>query len=366
MKRISATLAFCSMVAVSAAAAQTRSISVSPNFHGYTFGDALPVSSANLLMLPVAFELPISRTFSIDGYSAFARGRVEINDTVYSMDGPVDTRIRANWTATPWAMITVGLNLPTGNSNHSSEEAVVANVLATEVLGFREASWGLGFGATTGLATAYKMGRVGVGLGASYRLSSEFEPRADTAMKYTPGNETRIRLALDTNLGASKLTGGITYQNYTEDQLDGRNLFQAGARWRGDVALSFRTGPSAAWTLYAADIWREHGEVTQLTLAGNDSTFTTGKQNILVAGLAGSVRMSSTLTIRPSADLRMLTREDGVDEGWVGSAGFDLPLRRGRLDIVPALKAHFGSLEFNDQKDRATGAEFGVTLRWGR
>lgn len=367
MKRALVILLLAGGVFVSGAHAQQRSLSFAPNFHGYSFGDGLGVTSANLLMLPIALELPMTRTFSVDVYSAYARGRVEISDTVYSMDGPVDTRVRANWTATPWAIVTVGLNLPTGNSNHSSEEAVVANVLATEVLGFREASWGLGFGATTGLATAYRVGRFGLGLGASYRLASEFEPRADTAMKYTPGNETRVRLALDTNLGASKLTGGVTYQNYTEDKLNGRNLFQAGARWRGDVALSFRTGPSASWTLYAADIWREHGEVTTLTSAGADSVFTTGQQNVLVAGLSGAVRMSPTLSLRPNADVRLLTREDGQGEGWVAGIGTDIPLRWRSIDVVPAAKVNYGKLEGgSDSKSSVVGGEIGFTLRWGR
>src|SRR5688572_24864704 len=160
------------LTASDSAAQTTRAVTFAPNFHGYSFAEGLGVSSANLTMLPLAFELPLTRTVSIDAYGAYARGRVEVSDTVYSMDGFVDTRVRANWTATPWAMLTLGLNLPTGNSNHTGEEAVVANVLATEVLGFREASWGLGFGMTTRLATAYKVGRVGLGLGASYRLSS--------------------------------------------------------------------------------------------------------------------------------------------------------------------------------------------------
>ena len=374
MKRTLAALAFtvAAVPGTAVLAQTTQNFSVAPNFMGFTFADGLGVSAASLLMLPVAYEIPITRTFSLDAYGAYARGSVEISDTVYSMNGFVDTRVRLNWTATPWAMITVGLNLPTGHSEKTSEEAIVANVLATEVLGFREASWGLGFGATTGLATAYQVGRFGVGLGASYRLASEFTPRADTTLSYTPGNETRVRLALDTNLGGSKLTGGVTFQNYTKDKLDGRDLFQAGARWRGDLALSFRTGSNASWTLYAADIWREHGDVTlQLTdgsgRAVRDSTFSTGKQNILVAGLAGAVRLSSSLSVRPNADVRFLTREEQGGEGWVAGVGGDVPLRWGSLDLFPAAKFNFGQLEAGtDDRFSATGGEVGLTIRWSR
>jgi hypothetical protein len=322
-------------------------------------------------MVPVAYELPLGRSVSLDFYSAYARGAVEVADTVYHLNGFVDTRVRANWAATQWAMITLGLNIPTGDSRHDAEEAVVSNVLATEVLGFREASWGLGFGATTGIATAYRLGGLGVGLGASYRLGSEFEPSADTSLTYTPGNEARIRLALDGTVAGNKLTAGITYQNYTRDKLDGRDLFQPGQRWRADVTYSFRTGAAATWTLYAADVWREHGNVQvqlvdPISNTARDSTFSTGKQNVFVAGLAGAIRFSPGFSLRPSADLRLLTREETGGEGWIGGLGTDVPLRWGTFDVFPSAKFLFGQLQgATEEKRSAVGAEISLSLRWG-
>src|SRR5688572_17877824 len=177
MKKAFATVLIAALAVTPAAGQLSRqSFGAAVNFQGYTFADGLGVNSANLLMVPLAWELPLSRTLSLDAYAAYARGAAEIGDTVYNMNGFVDTRVRANWAALPWAMLTVGVNLPTGNATHTTEEAVVSNVLATEVLGFREAAWGLGFGVTTGVATAYQFGPLGVGVGASYRVASEFEP----------------------------------------------------------------------------------------------------------------------------------------------------------------------------------------------
>ena len=348
-----------------------QSMGAAAHFQGFSFDRSLGVTAANLIMLPIAYELPIGRTLSIDFYSAYARGAVEVADTVYQLSGLVDTRVRANWAATPWAMITFGLNLPTGDAKHDSEEAVVSNVLATEVLGFREASWGLGLGATTGVVTAHNFGGVGVGLGMSYRVGSEFEPSADSALKYTPGNEARIRLAFDGNIGANKLTVGITWQNYSRDKLDGRDLFQPGQRWRADVAYSFRTGAAATWTLYAADVWRQHGDVSiQLIDPSNsavrDSTFSTGQQNVLVAGVSGAVRFSPRFSVRPSADLRVLTREEIGGGGWVAGVGADVPLRWRSVDLFPAAKLFFGQLQAADpEKHSAVGGELSVSLRWG-
>jgi hypothetical protein len=361
MKRVAAVLGLLALVGTAPVDAQSKALGAAVLFQGYTFDDGLGIKAANLLLFPVAYDMPLGR--SIDLYSAYARGSAEVEDAVYTMTGFVDTRVRLNWNVQPWAMITFGLNLPTGNSNHTSEEAIVANVLATEVLGFREAAWGLGFGATTGLATAYRIGGLGIGMGASYRVASEFEPRADTSLKYTPGNETRLRLALEQGIGSSKLTAGVTYQNYTKDELDGQDLFQPGSRLRGDVAFSFRTGGAATWTMYAADVWREHGDVR---FSESDSTISTGKQNMLIAGIAGALRFSPGFSLRPSADIRRLSREEEGGEGWIAGIGTDIPLRMGSMDLFPTVKFLFGKLEgASDTSFRATGGEIGLTVRFG-
>src|SRR5687768_18170942 len=125
---LSGVIALCAAASVSAQTQQ--SLGAAALFQHYTFEDGLGVKSANLFIAPVAYELPLGRSFSIDLYSAFARGSVEIGDSVHTMTGFVDTRVRANWNLTPWALLTVGVNLPTGNSNHTSQEAQVANVLS--------------------------------------------------------------------------------------------------------------------------------------------------------------------------------------------------------------------------------------------
>lgn len=367
MKRFfTAAIAGILMVTPVTAQLARKSVGGAVHFQGYSFADAAGVAAANLLMVPVAFELPLTSTFSIDGYTAYARGSAEIDAKVYTMTGPVDTRVRANWATTPWAIVTVGLNLPTGNSEHDAEEAEVASVLATEVLGFREASWGLGFGVTTGIATARRVGNVGLGFGASYRYTTDYAPRADTTLTYSPGNEARLRLGFDTDIGTSKLTGGVTWQHYSRDQI-GLNLFQPGPRIRGDLAVSFRTSATSNWTVYATDIWRQHGDLSfqeTATAAVRDST--TGTQNILVAGIAGAMRVTPRWSVRPSADLRIISREDPGNEGWMAGFGTGIPLRLANTDVLPTARFLFGRLSsaVSTEQISAKGAEVGVTVRF--
>ncbi|MGQ0814786.1 MAG: hypothetical protein ACT4O1_10015 [Gemmatimonadota bacterium] len=352
--------------------AQSRqNFAIVPAFQGYKFPEAAGVTSATLAIIPIGYELALSRTVSLDLYTAYARGDVKIGAETATLQGVVDTRVRASFNVTPWAVVTAGVTVPTGNATHDTEEAVVATMLSTELLGFREALWGTGFGATTGLATAWRAGNTGIGLGASYRLASEFEPSADSAFKYTPGNEVRFRAAIDQNIGANnKLTLGVTFQNYSDDRIDNRELFAPGNRIRGDFTYSFRAGATSSWTLFAADVWRENGDVSLEVVDATgvfvrDSSFQAGQQNMIVLGLAGDTRVGS-LNLRPVIDGRLLTRESGEGEGWLAGVGTDIVVRSGGMDWIPSFRVSMGQLEGStDERHSFWGGEVALALRWG-
>jgi len=340
--------------------------SMGAQFQGYSFDKALGVSAANLLMIPIAYQVGIGDKLSLDAYAAYARGAVEIGDNSFTLNGPVDTRLRANYEVTPWALLTLGVNLPTGKTEHTADEARVAAVLASDLLGFREANFGLGFGATAGIATARRMGETGVGLGVSYRLASEFQPSADTTLKYTPGNEIRVRFGVDRNIGASKLTAGLTYQNFARDELDGKDLFQAGNRWRGDMTFSFRTGPGSSWTAYVTDVYRDRGDIRLPSLSGDPTSETTGTQNLVIGGIVGAWRARSTLTLQPIAEFRMLSREDPGGEGFLVGGGLSVPLRFGSIGVTPGGRLNFGQLQGGAAENHSLiGGELSLMIGFG-
>ena len=351
-----------------------QSLGISVNFQGLSFDEALGVEVANLLLIPIAYRFSVSEKFSADLYAAWAEGRVERENQTFVLNGAVDTRVRLSFQASPWAVLTVGAALPTGNATHNSEEAVVASVLSSDILGFNEATWGTGFAITTGVATVYRVGSWGVGIGASYRLADEFEPSADTAFSYSPGNESRLRFALDRNVGETgKFTGGVTVQTFESDELDGRNLFQAGRRLRADASYSFRAG-SSTWNIFAAHLWRTEGDLslqliddTGTTLG--DSIISTGKQNLLMAGIGGAVPVGSTVYLHPVVDLRIQDRnDDGFDagSGWVLRGGVDFPLRLfTAFDFFPRVRGLFGQLTAEGGASEGFwGIETGATIRF--
>lgn len=371
--RAPAALALTLATVLAAPAAAQQSIGVGVEYQGFTFEEGLGASAAQLLMFPVAVRLPVS-TLTFDVYAAWAQGKVERDDVAYTLQGPVDTRVKLSWQATPWALLSVGGSIPTGNSTHNGEEAVVASVLAMDLLGFREATWGTGAQITTSLATAMRAGAWGIGVAGAYAVNNEFEPSSDLDLRYQPGNEARVRIGLDRNVGTSTFTAGATFMTFAEDQADGRNLFQAGNRIRFDASYAFRAG-GGVWTLYAADLWREHGDLNLpfVNDAGDivgDTIITTPSQNLIVGGMIGAIALGSK-TFRPQVDFKLQAREEvgGADEGsgWLLSVGGDLPLRVfGSWDFFPKAQVIIGAVkDATGGSKQVTGAEFGGTVRWG-
>jgi hypothetical protein len=345
------------------------------DFMSYAFDEGLGADAAQLFMIPVAVQVPLMPGLGIDLYGAWAKGRVESGDTVYELSGPVDTGIRASYQATPWALVTLGANVPTGDATHDGQEAIVASLLSTDILGFREASWGRGFAVTGSVAVARSMGAFGLGLAAAYSMRGKFDPVDDTDedFEYQPGSEARVRLGLDRNFGNSTLTLGGTFITYAQDQANGQNLFQAGKRFRFDASYAFRMA-AGVWTVYVADLVRENGTLrlqnvdTQGAPLGTFTGVDTPKQNLAVAGFMGAVALGGGFVFRPHVDLKLQSREDSAGSdagsGWLVAAGGDVPLRVfGGHDFFPKARILMGSLRDPSGRGvRVVGIEFKGTM----
>lgn len=354
-------LVACALVAEPAAAQTVAGSLVQRSF---SLDESLAATSASLLLVPIAADVPVGRALSLELYGAYAMGSIERGDSTLELSGPVNANLRAVWAAASWARVTLGLSIPTRDAAHDAEEAQVAAILSTDLLGFREVSFGSGGALTTGVAFAHQLGEWGVGWGGSYRLASEFEPLADTALTYAPGSQVVLRVAGDRNIGETgKLTLGASYQHFADDEF-AANLFRPGPRVRADAAWAFRTG-AATWSLFLADIWRSQSDAT---LGDDDAAIDTtvaGSQNVLVLGAAGSLTAGS-FRLQPRADVRVLSREDGVASGWVGSAGLGVPFRFGPLDALPRVALMLGAIEnVAGDSPGITGLEAELTLRWG-
>ena len=352
------------LIATPAAAQDGLRVGTGAVYRAFTLDESLAAQSASLLLVPVAADVPLGRAFVLELYGAFASGSVERDSATLELSGPVNANARAVWAAAPWARVSVGVSLPTGDVAQDAEEAQVAAILSTDLLGFREASFGTGSAVTTGVAFAHQLGDWGIGYGGSYRYAASFEPIAESAMTYAPGSQVALRLAADRNVGAAgKLTLGMSYQHFADDEFE-QNLFRPGARIRADASYAFRAGRSSTWTVFVTDIWREQSDAA---LGDGDlavATTIAGSQNVLVLGAAGSLAVAG-VRLLPRADVRMLSREDGVASGWLGAIGVGAPFRLGPVEALPRATALIGAIE-NVAGDRPgiAGLEAELTLRW--
>lgn len=352
-----AALVALSLLTARPVAAQSVTVGGGVDYLGYAFDDGLGAEAVQLFMIPVAVRVPVGERFSLDLFSAYADGRVEQAGNSLSLSGPIDTSVKASYQVTPWAMLGVGVNLPTGDGTHDGQEAIVASVLSTDILGFRETTWGTGFAVTTSAGVARQMGGFGLGIAGAYAVRGEFEPNQEVNVTYRPGNEARIRMGVDRNFGNSTLTFGGTFISYAQDRVSDdfasdRNLFQAGNRLRFDASYAFRAG-AGVWTVYGADLIRENGDLrVDIVDESNtpvDSTFVqTASQNLIVGGVIGTVDLGGGFVFRPHVDYKLQTREEanGADagSGWIVAAGGDIPLRLLGAEFFPTARVYFGSI----------------------
>ncbi len=359
------------------AMAQSAMVGTGVDYLGYSFDEGLGAEAAQLFVVPVAVRFPVGEKVTFDLFSAWADGRIEQGGNTYTLSGPVDTSVKVSYLATPWAQVGLSVSIPTGDGTHNTQEALVASVLSTDLLGFRESTWGTGLAITSSVGVARQMGGFGVGLAAAYAMRGEFEPSDGVDLTYQPGNEARFRFGLDRNFDNSTLTLGVSLISYQEDRVTDdvaadRNLFQAGNRIRFDASYAFRAG-AGVWTLYAADLLRENGDlrvdIVDETNTPVDSTFVqTASQNLIVGGVIGTVGLGGGFVFRPHVDYKYQTREeaDGADagSGWIMAAGGDIPMRLFGADFFPKARVYFGSIRSLSGEDVGLlGMEFKGTIR---
>ncbi len=330
------------------------------------FGAGSDVSSARLFLVPLAYEAQLSPRVVLDGYAAYASGTVRADNQTFDLRGPVDSWLRVRWAATPWAVLAVGVSIPTGVATHTPSEAVVANVLSSDLLGFREGNWGGGASATAGVSAVRSLGSARATFGLSYRMVGGFDPRTDTSVTYAPGNETRARVGLGWDALGGRIEGGLTAQSFTVDKLNQKNLFQSGRRYRAD--LSYAIG---AWSVYGADLLRDRGELTLPVinvLDGSvlrDTSTSVGWQNLVLGGISGYLPITRSFVVEPLLEAKARQRETQDGRGWLTSAGATVPFGMLGFDVFPTAKVTRGALVPSDASAARNvwGGEFSLVIR---
>jgi hypothetical protein len=334
-------------------------------FETYGFSDAQQtgIDHVSLLTVPFGARTRLLGSSSLEVSGAYARGQLTHQDgTTVTLAGFTDTQIAL---AVPLkqdvATVTAIASLPTGVSRMTADEAIVAGVVASDLLPFRISNWGAGGAAGVSGAVAHSLGAVGIGASASYLVGHEYDLVEPGAFAYRPGNQLRARVAVDLSTGpAGKASLQLTYLHSGEDQLAGANVFRAGDRIQGMGSYAFAAGTRTAGIAYAGVMHRAQG--AYLVVLGP----TPSAENVFVAGGGFRVAVARAVLL-PSLDLRILRRSDGLGEGEVTGIGgsAELPVRAG-LTLLPSARARLGRVLLSQGNSSGfTGVDLAIGVRFG-
>jgi len=220
----------------------------------------------------------------------------------------------------------------------SAREQFAAGLIGSDFLGFPVSNMGTGLGGTAGVAIARPIGDFSVGAGASVRYSARYEPFASggAPLRYQPGNEYRARVGADHALGTGRVTLGLTYSTFANDDLGG-SIYNTGDRVLAQVEATNTVG-AGNLTLVAWALLRSPG-----TLADGSSL---GRENIasMMAGYGVRVR---SVRVEPTLELRTWTQAD-ARTSVLTSLGIGVQCNVAGMTIAPSAGYAVGRLAAQD------------------
>ena len=326
--------------------------------------DHTGMHSITLVTLPFAGRVPLGHIAALDVSGAYAHGSVDRADgSTATLQGVTDTQVRLSLRLREdLATITAVALLPTGKEKLSGDEAEVAGVVAADLLPFHISNWGSGGGAGIATAVAHSFGGFGMGASASYMVGRRYDLTNAPTVAYRPGNQLRARIALDAATGLTgKASLQLTYLHSSDDQVDGANLFRSGDRFQAMGSYAFAAGARSSGIAYIGTLHRSRGTFMLATPLDAPA------QNLYLAGGGFRLPVGASVLL-PSADLRVLRRADGLDQGTLGSVGATAEFRPGggRVVLLPGLRARLGRvLASAGTSSGFTGFEVSFGARFG-
>ena len=368
-------LATCVLLASLAPAAAAQMAAAGELMQAYSFGDpaATGLESFRLITLPFGASVQLTDRIGVQASGAYAQGTAIGSDGAQaSLSGLTDTDVGVSVALGPDRyVLTASASLPTGSSAYSTQESVVAGIVAAELLPFAITSWGTGGRVGGDLAVALQSGRWGVGLAGGYRMARSYEPLSDQVFSYRPGDQLGLRLAVDRDVSESSTLSLLAgFQRFGADQLGGTNLFQSGNRIEGILSYAFPVGVRSSALVYGGLYHRANGALLLATSVLSGATGSPSQQ-LYTSGVQMRVPLGRRGTLLPEIEGRLFRSSDGVGQGWLSSAGAALDLiafgrrSRGRVVLAPSARVRWGWVVVRDGvASGMTGWEAGLVARW--
>lgn len=337
-------LALGAALALGATSLQAQSVwdadgTAGPQFTEYSLNSPVGQTISEL-SLPIYVVVPVSPALTFDLGTSYTSARVVTasgpDRGVSQISGFTDTQLRGSYTiGDDFAVLTAGLELPTGRETATDAEMIAAGRIASDFLDFPITAMGSGFGGTAGVAAARPVGDWNVGFGGSVRVSSAYDPYQDATgarLRFAPGNEYRARIGADRPLGTGRISAGLTYSTFGND-VAGGSIYNTGDRYIGQVAVT-NSVAGAELTIAAWDLYRASGTLADGTGVGYD--------NVADALVAVGVRPHG-IAVEPSLELRNWQR-DAYLPSTMATLGVRADFRAHGVGISPSAGYTIGRL----------------------
>jgi len=316
---------------------------------GVTYQSGFVVKSVSEVSIPFVLLYPVNPRLTFDLGGRWATATRKGLDTTATISGLTDIQARGVYQIVPdLVALTISANLPTGKSNLTGGQLLTAGAIASDLLPYPVANFGSGFNLTSGVALAVPVGGWALGVAGSYRVNGSFTT-GDSS--YKAGGEFRLRLGADRLVGQGRISLGLTFSTFGDDNLGSSPIFQSGKRYIGQGSWSFPIG-NAGLQVYAWDMYRSPGtELLGLTQS-------TQKSNVLAFGTAASVQLGPNI-LRPQIEFRIHTLGDSslASAGKLLSLGVQYEMAlNGRIALLP-------SVRFDTGNENALGANGNPTTQ---
>jgi len=308
---------------------------------------------------PIFVIIPISSTLNVDVGTAYTWARVQPNgpstEQTSTISGLTDTQIRANLSlGSDFVVLTAGLNLPTGRETASQEEQVAAFRIGSDFLSFPISNMGTGFGATGGIAVARPIGEWNLGVGASLRQSSSYEPFVASSgdrPRFQPGTEYRARVGMDHALGTGRFAVGFTYSKFGNDDIGG-SIYNTGDRYIAQAGFNDTFG-KANVLLNAWNLYRRAGTIFTGERIGPENI-----SNVLLG--VGFRTMGGVL--EPSIEARSWAQQ-ALDASMLAAVGLRYSVDAGSVAITPSVGYATGRFAASGGNANLTGFHATLAIR---
>ncbi len=280
--------------------------------------------------------LELTPTVTLEAVTGFSDVSTDIGPGI---SGLTDTQLRITAVPRPGAMLRLGVNGPTGQSEFDGEDLSAILYLTDRLMSMPTRAIGRGVDVDLSAAYAVQLGSAALGGGIGYLVRGTLTPFADGG-EYDPGDRLSLALGLDLGSHAWLVRQNLRVATFTEDVYDDEPLVESGTR----VEYALRGVRRAVGRdLWAAFQYRDFGEAEARSDSLDDASFNTGSQGDVKVSIGADLTLSPRWRLNLSTGLRFLSENaQGSEGGNRFDIGADASTRL-RPDLVVSFGAGIGS-----------------------